>query len=91
MTPQQRAELDARVAAILANTEAKTVHRWTQSKKDAIMMAVAQQVQAQWAAEEKAKQQEQQQTQPSDYRRCCGVGYLLAELNINPVMPSAHL
>ena len=64
MTPQQRAELDARVATILANTEAKNGAPLDPIEEDAIMMAVAQQMQAQWAAEEKAKQQEQQQTQP---------------------------
>ncbi len=43
MTPQQRAELDARVATILAN-EAKNGAPLDKSKEDAIMMAVAQQV-----------------------------------------------
>lgn len=60
MTPQQRAELDARVASILANTEAKNGAPLDPIEKDAIMMAVAQQMQSQWAAEEKARQQEQQ-------------------------------
>ena len=54
MTPQQRAELDARVATILANTEAKNGAPLDPIEEDAIMMAVAQQMQAQWAAEEKA-------------------------------------
>lgn len=57
MTPQQRAELDARVATILANTEAKNGAPLDPIEEDAIMMAVAQQMQAQWAAEEKARQQ----------------------------------
>ena len=63
MTPQQRAELDAKVATILANTEAKNGAPLDQIEEDAIMMAVAQQMQAQWAADEKAQQQAQQQTQ----------------------------
>lgn len=90
MTPQQRAELDARVATILANTEAKNGAPLDPIEEDAIMMAVAQQMQAQWAAEEKAKQQEQQQTQPVTAGGVAG-GALsaLAGVEQKPVMPSA--
>lgn len=90
MTPQQRAELDARVATILANTEAKNGAPLDPIEEDAIMMAVAQQMQAQWAAEEKAKQQEQQQTQPVTADGVAG-GALsaLAGVEQKPVMPSA--
>lgn len=90
MTPQQRAELDARVATILANTEAKNGAPLDPIEEDAIMMAVAQQMQAQWAAEEKAKQQEQQQTQPVAASGVAG-GALsaLAGVEHKPVMPSA--
>lgn len=65
MTPQQRAELDAKVASILANTEAKNGAPLNPIEEDAIMMAVAQQMQAQWAADEKAQREAQQQTQPA--------------------------
>lgn len=61
MTPQQRAELDAKVATILANTEAKHGAPLDPIEEDAIMMAVAQQMQAQWAADEKAQQQTQRE------------------------------
>lgn len=61
MTPQQRAELDAKVASILANTEAKNGAPLDPIEEDAIMMAVAQQMQAQWAADEKAQQQAQRE------------------------------
>lgn len=90
MTPQQRAELDARVATILANTEAKNGAPLDPIEEDAIMMAVAQQMQAQWAAEEKAKQQEQQQSQPVATSGVAG-GALsaLAGVEHKPVMPSA--
>lgn len=90
MTPQQRAELDARVATILANTEAKNSAPLDPIEEDAIMMAVAQQMQAQWAAEEKAKQQEPQQTQPVATGGVAG-GALsaLAGVEHKPVMPSA--
>lgn len=90
MTPQQRAELDARVATILANTEAKNGAPLDPIEEDAIMMAVAQQMQAQWAAEEKAKQQEPQQTQPVATGDVAG-GALsaLAGVEHEPVMPSA--
>lgn len=86
MTPQQRAELDARVAAILANTEAKNGAPLDPIEKDAIMMAVAQQMQAQWAADEKA----QQQTQPVSSGGVAG-GALsaLAGVEHTPVTPSA--
>lgn len=90
MTPQQRAELDARVATILANTEAKNGAPLDPIEEDAIMMAVAQQMQAQWAAEEKARQQETQQTQPVATGGVAG-GALsaLAGVEQKPVMPSA--
>lgn len=90
MTPQQRAELDARVATILANTEAKNGAPLDPIEEDAIMMAVAQQMQAQWAAEEKARQQEPQQTQPVATDGVAG-GALsaLAGVEHKPVMPSA--
>lgn len=90
MTPQQRAELDARVATILANTEAKNGAPLDPIEEDAIMMAVAQQMQAQWAAEEKARQQEPQQTQPVATSGVAG-GALsaLAGVEHKPVMPSA--
>lgn len=90
MTPQQRAELDARVATILANTEAKNGAPLDPIEEDAIMMAVAQQMQAQWAAEEKARQQEPQQTQPVATGGVAG-GALsaLAGVEHKPVMPSA--
>lgn len=89
MTPQQRAELDARVATVLANTEAKNGAPLDPIEEDAIMMAVAQQMQAQWAAEEKARQQEQQ-TQPVATSGVAG-GALsaLAGVEHKPVMPSA--
>lgn len=90
MTPQQRAELDARVATILANTEAKNGAPLDPIEEDAIMMAVAQQMQAQWAAEEKARQQETQQTQPVATGGVAG-GALstLAGVEHKPAMPSA--
>lgn len=90
MTPQQRAELDAKVATILANTEAKNGAPLDPIEEDAIMMAVAQQMQAQWAAEEKARQQEPQQTQPVATDGVAG-GALsaLAGVEHKPVMPSA--
>lgn len=90
MTPQQRAELDARVATILANTEAKNGAPLDPIEEDAIMMAVAQQMQAQWAAEEKARQQELQQTQPVATNGVAG-GALsaLAGVEHKPVMQSA--
>ena len=90
MTPQQRAELDARVATILANIEAKNGAPLDPIEEDAIMMAVAQQMQAQWAAEEKARQQEPQQTQPVATGGVAG-GALsaLAGVEHKPVMPSA--
>lgn len=86
MTPQQRAELDAKVASILANTEAKNGAPLDPIEKDAIMMAVAQQMQSQWAAEEKA----QQQTQPVSSGGVAG-GALsaLAGVEHTPVTPSA--
>lgn len=86
MTPQQRAELDARVATILANTEAKNGAPLDPIEKDAIMMAVAQQMQSQWAADEKA----QQQTQPVSTGGVAG-GALsaLAGVEHTPVTPSA--
>lgn len=90
MTPQQRAELDARVATILANTEAKNGAPLDPIEEDAIMMAVTQQMQAQWAAEEKAKQQEQQQTQPVTADGVAGrVLSALAGVEQKPVMASA--
>lgn len=90
MTPQQRAELDAKVASILANTEAKNGAPLDPIEEDAIMMAVAQQMQAQWAAEEKAQQQAQQQTQPVSSGGVAG-GALsaLAGVEHTPVTPSA--
>lgn len=90
MTPQQRAELDAKVASILANTEAKNGAPLDPIEEDAIMMAVAQQMQAQWAAEEKAQQQAQQQTQPVSTGGVAG-GALsaLAGVEHKPVTPSA--
>lgn len=90
MTPQQRAELDAKVATILANTEAKNGAPLDPIEEDAIMMAVAQQMQAQWAAEEKAQQQAQQQTQPVSSGGVAG-GALsaLAGVEHTPVTPSA--
>ena len=90
MTPQQRAELDAKVASILANTEAKNGAPLDPIEEDAIMMAVAQQMQAQWAAEEKAQQQAQQQTQPASTGGVAG-GALsaLAGVEHTPVTPSA--
>ena len=90
MTPQQRAELDARVATILANTEAKNGAPLDPIEEDAIMMAVAQQMQAQWAAEEKAQQEAQQQTQPVSTGGVAG-GALsaLAGVEHKPVTPSA--
>lgn len=90
MTPQQRAELDAKVATILANTEAKNGAPLDPIEEDAIMMAVAQQMQAQWAAEEKARQQEPQQTQPVATSGVAG-GALSALVGVEhkPVMPSA--
>jgi len=90
MTPQQRAELDAKVATILANTEAKNSAPLDPIEEDAIMMAVAQQMQAQWAAEEKAQQQAQQQTQPVSSGGVAG-GALsaLAGVEHTPVTPSA--
>lgn len=86
MTPQQRAELDAKVATILANTEAKNGAPLDPIEEDAIMMAVAQQMQAQWAADEKA----QQQTQPVSTGGVAG-GALsaLAGVEHTPVTPSA--
>lgn len=86
MTPQQRAELDAKVATILANTEAKNGAPLDPIEKDAIMVAVAQQMQAQWAADEKA----QQQTQPASTGGVAG-GALsaLAGVEHTPVTPSA--
>lgn len=90
MTPQQRAELDAKVASILANTEAKNGAPLDPIEEDAIMMAVAQQMQAQWAADEKAQQQAQQQTQPASTGGVAG-GALsaLAGVEHTPVTPSA--
>lgn len=90
MTPQQRAELDAKVATILANTEAKNGAPLDPIEKDAIMMAVAQQMQSQWAAEEKAQQQAQQQMQPVSSGGVVG-GALsaLAGVEHTPVTPSA--
>ena len=90
MTPQQRAELDAKVATILANTEAKNGAPLDPIEEDAIMMAVAQQMQAQWAAEEKAQQEAQQQTQPVSTDGVAG-GALsaLAGVEHKPVTPSA--
>ena len=90
MTPQQRAELDAKVASILANTEAKNGAPLDPIEEDAIMMAVAQQMQAQWAADEKAQQQAQQQTQPVSTGGVAG-GALsaLAGIEHTPVTPSA--
>lgn len=90
MTPQQRAELDARVATILANTEAKNSAPLDPIEEDAIMMAVAQQMQSQWAADEKAQQQAQQQTQPASTGGVAG-GALsaLAGVEHTPVTPSA--
>lgn len=84
MTPQQRAELDAKVASILANTEAKNGAPLDPIEKDAIMMAVAQQMQAQWAADEKA-----QQAQPAATNGVAG-GALsaLAGVEHRPVTPS---
>lgn len=89
MTPQQRAELDAKVASILANTEAKNGAPLDPIEEDAIMMAVAQQMQAQWAADEKAQQQAQQQTQPVSTGGVAG-GALsaLAGVEHKPVTPS---
>ena len=86
MTPQQRAELDAKVATILANTEAKNGAPLDPIEEDAIMMAVAQQMQAQWAADEKA----QQQTQPVSTDGVAG-GALsaLAGVEHKPVTQSA--
>ncbi len=86
MTPQQRAELDARVATILANTEAKNGAPLDPIEEDAIMMAVAQQMQTQWAADEKA----QQQTQPVSTGGVAG-GALsaLAGVEHKPVTQSA--
>lgn len=86
MTPQQRAELDAKVTTILANTEAKNGAPLDPIEEDAIMMAVAQQMQAQWAADEKA----QQQTQPVSTGGVAG-GALsaLAGVEHKPVTPSA--
>lgn len=90
MTPQQRAELDAKVATILANTEAKNGAPLDPIEEDAIMMAVAQQMQAQWAADEKAQQQTQQQTQSVSTGGVAG-GALsaLAGVEHTPVTPSA--
>lgn len=90
MTPQQRAELDAKVASILANTEAKNGAPLDPIEEDAIMMAVAQQMQAQWAADEKAQQEAQQQTQPASTGGVAG-GALsaLAGVEHKPVTPSA--
>ena len=90
MTPQQHAELDAKVASILANTEAKNGAPLDPIEEDAIMMAVAQQMQAQWAAEEKAQQQAQQQAQPVSAGGIAG-GALsaLAGVEHKPVTPSA--
>lgn len=89
MTPQQRAELDAKVASILANTETKNGAPLDPIEKDAIMMAVAQQMQAQWAAEEKAQREAQQQTQPASTGGVAG-GALsaLAGVEHTPVTPS---
>lgn len=86
MTPQQRAELDAKVASILANTEAKNGAPLDPIEEDAITMAVAQQMQAQWAAEEKA----QQQMQPVSTGGVAG-GALsaLAGVEHTPITPSA--
>ena len=86
MTPQQRAELDAKVATILANTEAKNGAPLDPIEEDAIMMAVAQQMQSQWAADEKA----QQQMQPVSTGGVAG-GALsaLAGVEHTPVTPSA--
>lgn len=90
MTPQQRAELDAKVATILANTEAKNGAPLDPIEEDAIMMAVAQQMQSQWAAEEKAQQEAQQQMQPVSTGGVAG-GALsaLAGVEHKPVTPSA--
>lgn len=90
MTPQQRAELDAKVASILANTEAKNGAPLDPIEEDAIMMAVAQQMQAQWAADEKAQREAQQQTQPASTGGVAG-GALsaLAGVEHTPVTPSA--
>lgn len=86
MTPQQRAELDARVASILANTEAKNGAPLDPIEKDAIMMAVAQQMQSQWAANEKA----QQQMQPVSTNGVAGGAIsALAGVEHTPVTPSA--
>lgn len=86
MTPQQRAELDARVASILANTEAKNGAPLDPIGKDAIMMAVAQQMQSQWAANEKA----QQQMQPVSTNGVAGGAIsALAGVEHTPVTPSA--
>lgn len=87
MTPQQRAELDARVATILANTEAKNGAPLDPIEEDAIMMAVAQQMQAQWAAEEKARQQEQQ-TQSVANGVAGGALSALTGVEHKPVVPS---
>lgn len=87
MTPQQRAELDARVATILANTEAKNGAPLDPIEEDAITMAVAQQMQAQWAAEEKARQQEQQ-TQPVASGVAGGALSALTGVEHKPVVPS---
>lgn len=89
MTPQQRAELDAKVASILANTEAKNGAPLDPIEEDAIMMAVAQQMQAQWAADEKAQREAQQQTQPASTGGVAG-GALsaLAGVEHKPVTPS---
>lgn len=87
MTPQQRAELDARVATILANTEAKNGAPLDPIEKDAIMMAVAQQMQSQWAAEEKARQQEQQ-TQSVANGVAGGALSALTGVEHKPVVPS---
>lgn len=89
MTPQQRAELDSKVATILANTEAKNGAPLDPIEEDAIMMAVAQQMQAQWAADEKAQQQAQQQAQPVSTGGVAG-GALsaLAGVEHKPVTPS---
>lgn len=86
MTPQQRAELDAKVASILANTEAKNGAPLDPIEKDAIMMAVAQQMQSQWAANEKA----QQQMQPVSTNGVAGGAIsALAGVEHTPVTPSA--
>lgn len=63
MSLQQRMELDARVAKAIADMEAANGEPISPIEEDAIMLSVAQKIQAEMAAEEKARQQAQQAQQ----------------------------